>query len=164
MNLVLFQPDMAANAAAAIRLASCFGLPISIIEPTGFVWDRRRLRRVGMDYLEGADLVRWPSWHAFEEARHARRKRLMLLTTRAELAYHAATYEPDDMLLVGRESAGAPEEVHDAADIRVRLPMAPGRRSLNMVTALAMVLGEALRQTDGFPKSDAEAGIGDQTD
>ena len=158
MNLVLFQPDMAANAAAAIRLATCFDLPISIIEPTGFVWDRRRLRRVGMDYLEGADVHRWPSWHAFEEARHTRQKRSVLLTTQAELAYHAVDYEPDDMLLVGRESAGVPNEVHEAADLRVRLPMAPGRRSLNMVTALAMVLGEALRQTDGFPKSEGRRG------
>ena len=114
-----------------------------------------------MDYLDGADLSRWPSWHAFEEERHAGKRRLVLLTTRAELAYHAAAYAPDDMLLVGRESAGVPDEVHEAADLRVRLPMAPGRRSLNMVTALAMVLGEALRQTDGFPNSDAGPGMGD---
>lgn len=164
MNIALFQPDMAANAAAAIRLATCFAVPISIIEPAGFVWDEKRLRRVGMDYLDGADIKRWPSWRAFEAGRLERRQRLVLLTTRAEEAYHLTTYQTDDVLLVGRESAGVPDEVHAAADLRVRLPMAPGRRSLNVVSALSMVLGEALRQTDDFPKPGEDVDRGDQTD
>ena len=153
MNIALFQPDMAANAAAAIRLAACFALPISIIEPTGFVFDDKRLRRVGMDYLDGADIRRWPSWRAFEEARRERGQRLVLLTTSAEQLYHRVSFQADDILLGGQESAGAPPEVHAAADLRVRLPMAPGCRSLNLVTALSMVLGEALRQTGGFPEA-----------
>jgi len=151
LNIALFQPDMAANAAAAIRLAACFGLPVSIIEPMGFVWDEKRLRRVGMDYLDGADIKRWPSWRAFDAARRERGQRLVLLTTRADQAYHRAAYRQGDILLGGRESAGVPDDVHDAADLSVRLPMAPGLRSLNLVTAMSMVLGEALRQTDGFP-------------
>ncbi len=157
---------MAANAAAAIRLAACFGLPISIIEPMGFVWDDKKLRRVGMDYLRSAEIRRWPSFCAFENARRESGRRLVLLTTRADLSYHRARYQADDILLGGRESAGVPDEVHAAADLRICLPMAPGFRSLNLVTALTMVLGEALRQTDGFPHSDPspEAGIGDQTD
>lgn len=152
MNIALYQPDMAANAAAAIRLAACFGLPVSIIEPTGFVWDDKRLRRVGMDYLDGASVRRFPSWQAFEEVRREQGRRLVLLTTSAEQPYHEASYRADDILLGGRESAGVPDEVHAAADRRVRLPMAPGLRSLNLVTALSMVLGEALRQTDGFSR------------
>ena len=156
MEIALFQPDMATNAAAAIRLAACFGLPISVIEPMGFVWDDRRLRRVGMDYIEGADIRRSPSWQAFEHDRRERGRRLVLLTTRAEQLYQNTRYQTGDILLGGQESAGVPDEVHEAADLRVCLPMAPGFRSLNLVTALTMVLGEALRQTDGFPSNGFE--------
>lgn len=164
MNIALFQPDMAANAAAAIRLATCFGVAISIIEPMGFVWDDKKLRRVGMDYLDGARIRRWPSFAAFDEARRRSGSRLVLLTTRADQPYHHLDYRADDILLGGRESAGVPDDVHAAADLRVRLPMAPGLRSLNLVTALSMVLGEALRQTGGFPHAADDADIGDQTD
>lgn len=153
MNIALFQPDMAANAAAAIRLAACFGLPISIIEPMGFVWDDKKLRRVGLDYLDGARIKRWPSFGAFDQARRESCSRLVLLTTQADQPHHRVAYRADDILLGGRESAGVPGEVHEAADLRVCLPMAPGLRSLNLVTALSMVLGEALRQTDGFPST-----------
>ena len=147
MRVALFQPDIAANAAATIRLCACLDVPLAIIEPCGFVWDERRLRRVGLDYLDQASVARFASWSAFEAARHAAGERLVLLTTQAERAYHLVRYRPDDVLLVGRESAGAPAPVHAAAGLRVRVPMAPGRRSLNVVTALAIVLGEALRQT-----------------
>jgi len=150
VRVALFQPDIAANAAAAIRLCVCFDVPLAIVEPCGFVWDERRLRRVGLDYLKGARLARFASFSAFEAARHAAGERLVLLTTQAEHPYHLVHYRPDDVLLVGRESAGAPATVHTAADLRVRVPMAPGRRSLNVVTALAVVLGEALRQTGGL--------------
>lgn len=156
---------MAANAAAAIRLAACFASPVSIIEPTGFVWDDKRLRRVGMDYLDNALIERWPSWQAFEERRRESSARLVLLTTRGDRPYHQASYRADDILLGGRESAGVPDEVHEAADLRVRLPMARGLRSLNLVTALSMVLGEALRQTGGFPDpSISDQTVSDQTD
>lgn len=142
---------MPGNTAAAIRLATCFALPVSIIEPTGFVFDEKRLRRIGMDYLNSAEITRWPSWQTFETARRERGQRLVLLTTRADQPYHLAHYQAGDILLGGRESAGVPDDVHHAADLRVRLPMADGMRSLNLVTALSMVLGEALRQTGGFP-------------
>jgi tRNA (cytidine/uridine-2'-O-)-methyltransferase len=150
MRVALFQPDIAANTAAAIRLCACLDVPLAIVEPCGFVWDERRLRRVGLDYLQHVRLARFASWPAFEAARRAGGERLVLLTTRADLSYHRIRYRADDVLLVGRESAGAPEMVHAAADLLVRVPMAPGRRSLNVVTALAIVLGEALRQTGGF--------------
>jgi tRNA (cytidine/uridine-2'-O-)-methyltransferase len=151
VQLALYQPDMPTNAGAALRLAACLDLPLLVIEPCGFVWDDRRLRRVALDYRTGAKLLRVASWPAFEARRRAEGRRLVLLTTRAETTHLAARYHPDDVLLVGRESAGVPDEVHARADLRVKVPLAPGRRSLNVVTALAIVLGEALRQTSGFP-------------
>jgi len=150
-GLALFQPDIAANTAAAMRLAACLGVPLAIIEPCGFVWDERRVRRVGLDYAARVRLVRHPSWAAFERWRRQAGARLVLLTTGADRAYHELRYAAGDILLAGRESAGVPGEVHAAADRRVRIPIARGCRSLNVVTALAMVLGEALRQTGGFP-------------
>jgi tRNA (cytidine/uridine-2'-O-)-methyltransferase len=156
VQLALYQPDMPTNAGAALRLAACLDLPLVVIEPCGFVWDDRRLRRVALDYLAGATLLRMASWSTFEARRRAEGRRLVLLTTRAETTHLAARYHPDDVLLAGRESAGVPEEVHGSADLRVRVPLAPGRRSLNLVTALAIVLGEALRQTSGFPPAAAQ--------
>jgi tRNA (cytidine/uridine-2'-O-)-methyltransferase len=151
VNIALFQPDIAENVAATIRLAACFGVPLSVIEPSGFVWDQRRLRRIGMDYLEKAALRRLPSFSAFDEERRKAGRRVVLLTTKGAVVHHEAIYEADDILLAGRESAGVPDEVHAIADLRVRLPMVSGMRSLNVVTALSMVLGEALRQTGRFP-------------
>ncbi|HYZ26594.1 MAG TPA: tRNA (cytidine(34)-2'-O)-methyltransferase [Geminicoccaceae bacterium] len=153
MRAALFEPDIPQNAAAAIRLCACLDVPLAIIEPCGFVWDERRLRRVGLDYLSHVALARHASWSAFEAWRHGAGERLVLLTTRAERAYHTIDYRPDDVLLVGRESIGVPPPVHAAAEVRARVPMAPGRRSLNVVAALAIVLGEALRQTGGFAES-----------
>jgi tRNA (cytidine/uridine-2'-O-)-methyltransferase len=150
VRAALFQPDIAPNAAAAIRLCACLDVPLAVIEPCGFVWDERRLRRVGLDYLNQVSLARHASWSAFEAWRRAAGLRLVLLTTQAGYAHHTVGYRPDDVLLVGRESAGVPEAVHAAAELRVRVPMAPGRRSLNLVTALAIVLCEGLRQTGGF--------------
>jgi tRNA (cytidine/uridine-2'-O-)-methyltransferase len=151
LRLALYQPDIAANAGAALRLAACLDLPLLVIEPCGFVWDDRRLRRAGLDYLAAAHSTRFPSFAAFEDWRRAARARLILLTTAADQAYHQVGYRPGDVLLAGRESAGVPPEVHARADLRVRVPMAAGRRALNVVTALAMVAGESLRQTGGFP-------------
>ena len=142
---------MAANAGAALRLAACLAVPLLVIEPCGFVWDDRRLRRAGLDYLAQARLTRFAGWAAFDEWRRAAGRRLILLTTQGDQDYHAVAYRPGDVLLAGRESAGVPAAVHAAADLRVRIPLAPQRRALNVVTALAMVLGEALRQTGGFP-------------
>jgi tRNA (cytidine/uridine-2'-O-)-methyltransferase len=153
MHLALYQPDIPGNTGAVIRLATCLGMPLVIIEPCGFILDDRRLRRAALDYLPHLRLVRLPSWPAFEQWRRAERGRLVLLTTRADRVYHAARFRPDDVLLCGQEAAGAPEEVHAAADLRVRVPIAPGCRSLNVVAALAMVAGEALRQTEGWPRA-----------
>jgi len=151
MELALFEPDNAVNVAAVLRLAACLAVPVLVVEPCGFVWDQRRLRRVGLDYLERVALRRLPSWSALEDRRHAEGRRLVLLTTRAATRHDAVAYRHDDILLGGRESLGVPDAVHASADLRVRVPLAPGCRSLNLVTALAIVLGEALRQTGGFP-------------
>lgn len=149
--LGLYQPDIAANAGAALRLAACLALPMVIVEPCGFVWDDRRLRRAGLDYIDQARVTRLPSWAAFEAWRHAAGRRLVLLSTRGRHLHHAIDYRPGDVLLAGRESAGVPDEVHRSAELTVRIPIAAGARSLNMVTALAIVAGEALRQTGRFP-------------
>lgn len=133
-----------------LRLAACFGVGIDIIEPCGFVWDDRRLRRAGMDYMELARLRRHGSWTDFQAERGP--GRLVLLSTRAETSHLIFAFREDDILLLGRESAGVPEAVHEAVDDRLRIPLAAGARSLNVALAAAVVLGEALRQTDGFPR------------
>jgi tRNA (cytidine/uridine-2'-O-)-methyltransferase len=147
MRLALFEPDIPQNAGALIRLGACLGVPVDIIEPCGFLFDDARLKRAGMDYLERATVVRHVSWDAFMRATTGR---LVLLTTKATQAYLDFCFAPDDVLLLGRESAGVPEHVHAAAAARLRIPMKPGLRSLNVAQAGAMVLGEALRQTKGF--------------
>ena len=149
MRLALYEPDIPQNCGTILRLAACLGVPADIIGPCGFLWDDRRLRRAGMDYLAGAEVARHDSWAAFERQRQGR---LLLLTTKAEQSYLDMTYTPGDVLLLGRESAGVPEAVHRTADARLKIPMRPEQRSLNVALAAAMVLGEALRQTKGFPK------------
>jgi tRNA (cytidine/uridine-2'-O-)-methyltransferase len=151
VRLALYQPDIAANTGAALRLAACLDVPVEVIEPCGFPFDRVRLRRAGLDYLERVRLTRHASWPAFESWRASSGLRLLLLTTRGRVPHHRCAFRPGDVLLAGRESAGVPEEVHAAADLTLRVPMAAGLRSLNVVTALAIVLGEALRQLDAFP-------------
>lgn len=148
MRLALFQPDIPQNTGAILRLAASTGVPVEIIEPCGFIWSEPKLRRAGMDYIELASVSRHSSWETF---RANRPERLVLLTTQATLPFTAFDFAADDILLLGRESAGAPPEVHREASARVTIPMAPGARSLNVAQAAAMVLGEALRQTDGFP-------------
>ena len=148
MRLALYQPDIAQNAGAMLRLAACLGVAVDLIEPCGFLFGDARLRRAGMDYLDHVELLRHVSWAAF---RPCVAGRLVLLTTRGAPGYTEAAYRPDDTLIVGRESAGVPDEVHAAADLRVRVPMRPGLRSLNVALAAAMVLGEALRQTGTWP-------------
>ncbi|HEX2891200.1 tRNA (cytidine(34)-2'-O)-methyltransferase [Vineibacter terrae] len=148
MNLALYQPDIAPNVGAMLRLAACLGVAVDLIEPCGFPVDDRRLRRAGMDYIDHVRLVRHSSWEAFQRDRRA--GRLILLTTGGDHVFPQVAFRRDDTLLVGRESAGAPADVHAAADLRLRLPMRPGLRSLNVTLAAAMVLSEALRQTDGY--------------
>jgi tRNA (cytidine/uridine-2'-O-)-methyltransferase len=148
MRLALFEPDIPQNAASLIRLGACLGVPIDIIEPCGFLFSESGFRRAGLDYVERADILRHHSWEAF---RAMAKGRLVLLTTKAPLAYTAFAFVDDDILLLGRESAGVPEHVHEAAAARLRIPLRCGLRSINVAQAGALVLGEALRQTHGFP-------------
>ncbi len=149
MDLALYQPDIPQNTGAMLRLAACLGVAVAIIEPTGFVLDDKRLRRGAMDYLDHVTLVRHSSWAAFQSARadNPDAGRLVLLTTKGAVAYTDFAFRASDTLLLGRESAGVPDDVMAAADATVRIPMAAGTRSLNVAMAAAMVLGEALRQT-----------------
>jgi tRNA (cytidine/uridine-2'-O-)-methyltransferase len=148
MRLALYEPDIPQNAGALLRLGACLGVAVDIIEPAGFGLGDRRLKRAGMDYLDLAEFTRHASWARFLDQR---RDRLVLLTTRATTPYHHFAFRGDDILLLGRESAGVPDHVHDTVDARLRIPLRPGARSLNMALAAAMVLGEALRQTQLFP-------------
>jgi tRNA (cytidine/uridine-2'-O-)-methyltransferase len=148
MRIALYEPDIPQNAGAIFRLAACLGVPVDVIEPCGFVLDDRRLKRVSMDYGARAEVARHDSWRAFGEKRGT--GRLVLLTTKGDAAHTDFAFEESDTLLLGRESAGVPDAVHNAADARLIVPMAAGARSLNVVTAAAIVLGEALRQTNSF--------------
>ncbi len=148
MRLALYQPDIPQNLGALIRLAACMATPLDIIEPCGFPLDDKRIRRAAMDYVALAQIKRHASWDAFRRDRTA--GRLVLLTTAGATALPDVRFRTDDVLLLGRESAGVPEPVHEAADLRVRVPLQKGARSLNVALAAAMVLSEALRQTDGY--------------
>jgi len=152
MRLALYQPDIPQNTGAILRLAACFGLPVDVIEPCGFAFDDRRMRRAGMDYLDHVELHRHRSWDAYRTARSGKPGRLVLLTTKAPVPYAEVRFEAADSLLLGRESAGVPDEVHAAADVRIRIPMRPGLRSLNVAMVAAIVAGEAMRQL-GYPES-----------
>lgn len=148
MRLALFQPDIPQNLGAALRLGACLGVPVDVIEPCGFPLSDRAVRRAAMDYGGKAEVVRHAGWGEFLMRREGR---LVLFTTRGAEPFQDFRFQPSDVLLFGRESAGAPEEVHAAADARLCIPLVGGARSLNVVTAAAMALGEALRQTTGFP-------------
>jgi tRNA (cytidine/uridine-2'-O-)-methyltransferase len=149
MRLALFQPDIPQNLGAAIRLSACLGVALDVIEPCGFPLGDRALKRAAMDYGGAADANRWDSWESYRAERP--QGRLLLFTTRAAGPFHRFEYRRSDILLFGRESAGVPDEVHAAADARLFIPIRPETRSLNVVTAAALALGEALRQVDGFP-------------
>ncbi len=152
MRIALFEPDIAQNTGTILRLCACLGMEAHIIEPAGFPTSDRAFRRAGMDYLDHVALVRHPSWSAFEDWRRNARARLVLFTTRAEQPYLDHAYRADDVLMFGRESAGVPPAVHDAADVRLVIPMTGGLRSLNVAMACAMAVGEALRQLGGFAR------------
>jgi len=151
MRLALYEPDIPQNTGTILRLAACLDVPVDLIGPTGFDATDRALRRAGLDYLSRVELARHSSFAAFDEARRSAGARLVLMTTRSEVAYASFAFAPTDIVLLGRESAGVPPSVHAAADAGLRIPMRPGLRSLNVAVAAAMVLGEALRQTGGFP-------------
>lgn len=147
MRLVLYQPEIAGNAGAAIRAAACFGAGVDIVEPCGFPPDDRALKRAAMDYGALAPPLRHASWAAFLASGERAGGRLVLLTTKAETAIFDAALKADDLFIVGQESAGVPAEVRDACALAVRVPIAPGARSLNAATAAAIALAEARRQT-----------------
>lgn len=150
MRIAIYEPDIPQNTATILRLCACLGIEAHLIEPAGFPTTDRAFRRAGMDYLDQVTVVRHASWAAFDVWRRSRQLRLILLTTRAETGYLACAYTADDVLLLGRESAGVPDAVHAAADLRLKVPMRPGLRSLNVAMACALVAGEMLRQTGGF--------------
>lgn len=149
MRLALYQPDIPQNTGTILRLGACLGVPVEIIGPAGFDLGDRALRRAGLDYLSQVELQRHISFAAFEAWRRQRGCRLVLATTAASRVYTDFAFRADDVLLMGRESAGVPDRVHAAADEAVRIPMREGMRSLNVALAAAMLLGEALRQTGG---------------
>jgi len=150
MQIALYQPDIAQNTGTILRLAACLGVEAHIIEPTGFPSSDRAFRRAGMDYLDHVRLTRHASWEGFERWRRGENLRLILFTTAATGSYLDHAYQPADILMFGRETAGVPESVHTAASARLVIPMQPGLRSLNVAMAAAMAIGEALRQTGGF--------------
>ena len=158
LRLALYQPDIPQNTGTLLRTAACLGVGVDLIEPAGFAVTDRNLRRAGMDYLDAAVLTRHTGWAAFETARRAAGRRLVLLTTMGAVSYLDFAFRPDDVVMVGRESAGVPDEVHAVADARLIVPMRPGLRSLNVAVAAVMVLGEALRRTGGFPPLEAKRG------
>jgi len=164
LRLALYQPDIPQNTGTLLRLAACLGVPVDIIEPAGFDVSDRNFRRAGLDYLGYADITRHVSWRLFEDWRRNRGLRLVLATTKGALPYTDFAFRADDVVLLGRESAGVPDEVHRAADARVVIPMREGLRSLNVAAAAAMILGEALRQTGAFSTSPLAGEVGSRSD
>jgi tRNA (cytidine/uridine-2'-O-)-methyltransferase len=149
LTVALYQPDIPQNTGTILRICACIGLKAAIIEPAGFLASDKHFRRASMDYLAHVEIARYPHWAAFEEWRRANGRRLVLLTTKARLAYTALSFSPGDILLFGRESAGLPADAHAAADARLLIPMKHKMRSMNVAVAAAMVAGEATRQLGG---------------
>ncbi len=147
MRLALFQPDIPGNVGAILRTCACLGVPLDLIEPLGFVWDDKRVRRSAMDYYDRVAITRHAGWDAFRKAVPGR---LALLTSRGSVPITEARFAPDDVILMGSESAGAPDFVHEAAALRIRIPIATGLRSLNVSVAAGIALHEALRQVGGL--------------
>jgi len=152
MRIALYEPDIPQNTGTILRLCACLGVEAHIVEPAGFPVTDRAFRRAGMDYLDQVSIVRHGSFAAFDDWRRRERLSLVLMTTAAETSYLDHAFHDDQVVLFGRESAGVPEAVHRAADVRLRIPLREGLRSLNVAMAAAMVAGEALRQTGGIAR------------
>ena len=150
MRLALFQPDIPQNLGAAIRLCACLGISLDVIEPCAFPLSDKSLKRAALDYGPQADVQRHDSWAAFLKSPARQEGRLVLFTTKGASPLHDFRFQPGDTLLMGRESAGVPDEVHEAADARLFIPIRPETRSLNVIAVAAIGLGEALRQTGGY--------------
>lgn len=149
MRIALYQPEIAGNVGAVLRLGACLATPVDVIEPTGFAWSEKALARSGMDYADAVEVHRHVDWAAFEATVSGR---IILLTTRGGTRLDAATFRGDDVLLMGSEGSGVPDSVHARADLAVRIPLAAGMRSLNLAVATGIALAEALRQTGGWPE------------
>ena len=152
MRIALYEPDIPQNTGTILRLAACLGVEAHIVEPAGFPTSDRAFRRAGMDYLDQVSIMRHASWTAFDAWRRSEGLRLLLFTTAATASYLDHSYRPGDILMFGRESAGVPDPVHQAADARLLVPMRPGLRSINVAMVAAMALGEAMRQTNHVPQ------------
>lgn len=148
ISLALYQPDIPQNAGTLMRLGACLDLRVHLIHPTGFLFTQKSFRRAGMDYLDQVDLVEHKSFDAFNEWRTEAEKRLVLLTTKSSIPHTQATFDQDDVLMVGRESAGVPDDVAKSSDLNLRIPMRQDMRSINVAISASLVLSEALRQTN----------------
>jgi tRNA (cytidine/uridine-2'-O-)-methyltransferase len=149
MQIALYEPDIPQNTGSLIRLSACMGTKLHVIEPCGFPFDVKQLKRVAMDYADLADITRHISWQAFLDFRRGKPGKLLLLTTRGDTYYTEQRFGKDDILLLGRESSGVPDHVRAQVDAQIKIPMHGASRSLNVALAASMVLGEALRQTNG---------------
>ncbi len=152
MRVALYQPDIAGNLGTILRTCACLNVPVDIIEPCGFPFSDRSLKRAGMDYFEQADFTRHPDWDAFCATADSQFARIVLLSSKAKHPHHEFRFKKDDILLFGSESAGVPIDVHQRADERITIKMRNGMRSLNLAVSAGMALGEALRQTGQFPQ------------
>lgn len=149
MRIALYEPEIAGNVGSVLRLGACFGVGVDLIEPLGFAWDDRRVRRAAMDYIDHVAITRHASFDGFNAS--AGESRLVLFTTKADQSVYDFAFRPDDVLLFGKESAGVPVAVADACDARLRIPIRPQVRSLNLAISTALALGEAMRQTESLP-------------
>lgn len=149
MRIALYEPEIAGNVGAVMRLGACFGVPVDLIEPMGFHWDDRRVRRTAMDYIDHVDVSRHASFNAFRDATPGR---LILFTTKGDRSPYEFQFRTNDILLFGKESAGVPDDVAAASDAKLRIPIRPAVRSFNLATAAALALGEALRQIGELPR------------
>lgn len=149
MRIALFEPEIAVNVGAILRLGACFGAAVDLIEPMGFEWDDRRVRRVAMDYIDHVTVARHADFAAFRAT--VGESRLVLFTTKSVQSAYDFQFMADDVLLFGKESAGVPTDISDACDARLRIPMRSQVRSMNLATSTALALGEALRQTGTLP-------------
>ena len=150
MRIALYQPDIPQNAGNIFRLGACLGVPVDIIEPTGFIFDDKKFKRSAMDYINHIEYKRHIDWQHFYDWTKKNKSRLILMTTRASKNFYKFEFLSSDILLFGRESAGVPEEIHQLVDHRLTIPMKQGVRSINLSSAVALVIGEGLRQTNNI--------------
>lgn len=152
MRIALYQPEIAGNLGTILRTCACLNVAVDIIEPCGFPFSDRSLKRAGMDYFEHVQYTRHADWGAFRASVDSREARIILLSSKAHAPHYGFAYRKDDILLFGSEGSGVPRTIHDQCDGRITIPMKPGMRSLNLAVSAGMALGEALRQTGQFPE------------